>query len=81
MCTVQWDGKAKKVHDAKKLNLIVEKLADKAVALEKFWPPIFTFFGEDYVVYEVTPTWMRVLDLSLQHIRDAEPQGAIIIGK
>lgn len=61
---VQIDGETDEVTDPEKQTQIMDKLADSAAQDINFWPPVFRITGDSYIIFEVTPTWIRSLDLS-----------------
>ena len=76
---VQVDGVARQITQDQKKDEIMELLADSATRDPSFWPPIFRISGGAYVVFSIAPTWMRVLDLTEQTMRqNGEPFTTII---
>ena len=61
---IQLDGTAKEVTDSTRVPVIIDKLVDSLGRIEGFWPPVLRIEGEGYIVFEITPTWVRALDLS-----------------
>lgn len=60
---VQANGKAIELTSDEEKVLIIDKLAESAAKGANFWPPLFRIKGDDYIVFKITPDWMRVLDL------------------
>ncbi len=61
---IQVDGNAEEVKESSRKLEIVDHLAESANKGEDFWPPLFRIAGEDYIVFKITPTWIRKLDLT-----------------
>jgi len=70
--SVQADGMASVVEDETKKAWVIEAFADAATKDPNFWAPIFRIKKGDYCVFKITPTWMRVLDLTHNTIRQEE---------
>jgi len=70
--SVQASGTASIVEDEEKKTWVLDGLADAATKDPNFWAPIFRIKGGDYVVFKITPTWMRALDLSQSTVRQQE---------
>lgn len=49
----------------------VDHLADAAVKLPNFWPPVLQIMKAEYVVIKVTPKNIRTLDLTVETITSA----------
>jgi len=71
---VQGTGTAKQVEDEKEIDTVLENLVEATEQLHHFWPPILSTADHKYIVFEVTPTWLRALDLSDPHVREHEPK-------
>lgn len=69
---VQANGVASPVIDPKDQENILDKLADSATKDPNFWPPLFRIKGDDYIIMKIKPTWMRVLDLKTQTMRQED---------
>ena len=78
---VQADVVAEVVEDEKKKGDILDRLADAATDSHDFWPPVFRIKGGAYVIFKLTPSWMRVLDLSVKTMRQSDPPFTDIIPK
>jgi hypothetical protein len=50
----------------------MDTFADTATNDPNFWAPIFRIHKGDYIVFRITPTWMRALDLSHNTVRQEE---------
>ncbi|NCS97127.1 MAG: hypothetical protein GW762_00845 [Candidatus Pacebacteria bacterium] len=61
---LQGSGVASIVADPNKVTKIVDRLADSAVNIADFWPPVLQIKGHDYVVFELKLSWLRARDLS-----------------
>ena len=61
---IQADGKATVVKDKKTKDWVMDGFADIATADPNFWAPIFKMSGSDYIIFKITPKWIRALDLS-----------------
>lgn len=73
MC-VQVDGVASVVEDEAKKEWVINAFADAATRDPNFWAPIFRIKKGDYCVFQITPTWMRALDLTQNTVRqEASP--------
>lgn len=70
---VQWHGIASIVSDQRRIDSIQDRLARKAIEVERFWPPIFHFESEDYVIIAFKPSWMRSMDLDVHTIKTKFP--------
>ncbi len=70
---VQADGTAEDVTATEDAATIMDKLADAATNDEHFWPPLFRIGGDAYIIFKITPTWMRALDLQSNTITSEEP--------
>lgn len=71
MC-VQADGVASVVEDEEKKSWVVDAFADAATKDPNFWAPIFRIKRGDYCVFKIKPTWMRVLDLTHDKVRQKD---------
>jgi len=60
---IQVDGTASEVSDPSQKLAIIDKLAESAAKGPDFWPPLLRIGGEAYIVFKVTPHWLRKLDL------------------
>lgn len=69
---VQADGEAIPLTETDKHTHILDQLADAATKDKDFWPPIFRISGDDYIIFKVRPTWMRMLDLSRSSVRQED---------
>jgi nitroimidazol reductase NimA-like FMN-containing flavoprotein (pyridoxamine 5'-phosphate oxidase superfamily) len=65
---IQLDGTAKEIVDPVSMADKVDKLVESLSHLEGFWPPVIQVGGEGYIVFEITPTWIRALNLSSKNI-------------
>jgi len=70
--SIQGSGIASIVEDETKKAWVVEAFADAATKDPNFWAPIFRIKRGDYVVFKIKPTWMRVLDLTHNTVRQEE---------
>jgi|GEM_PF-1293488 uncharacterized pyridoxamine 5'-phosphate oxidase family protein len=61
---VQANGIVEQETDAERAEIIVDKLADSAVELDDFWPPVLQIKGHEYAVYKVKFNWLHALDLT-----------------
>lgn len=69
---IQADGRAEIVDDEAKKSWVVDAFADAATRDPNFWAPIFRIKRGDYCVFKITPTWMRVLDLTRNTVRQED---------
>jgi len=67
--SVQASGVASVVEDEAKKEWVIEAFADAATKDPNFWAPIFRIKRGDYMVFQIKPTWMRVLDLTHSTVR------------
>jgi len=67
--SVQVDGKTEIIEDEVKKAWVVDMFADASTKDPNFWAPIFRIKGGDYVIFKIQPTWMRVLDLTHNTVR------------
>lgn len=70
--SVQASGIASIVNDEEKKAWVAEAFADAATRDPNFWAPIFRIKRGDYAVFKIEPTWMRVLDLTHNTVRQEE---------
>lgn len=70
--SVQASGLAEEVKDPATIQWAMDAFADKATNDPNFWAPIFRIHKGDYIVFRITPTWMRALDLSHNTVRQEE---------
>lgn len=71
MC-VQGAGEVTVVEDEKRQNWVMDAFADVATRDPNFWAPIFRIKREEYCVFKIKPTWLRVLDLTHNTVRQQE---------
>lgn len=69
---VQVDGAAQPVIDEREKERLMDELADAATNDEAFWPPVFRIKGDKYIIFKVTPHWLRSLDLTRNTIRQED---------
>jgi len=67
--SVQASGVASVVEDEAKKEWFVKEYSDKSTNDPNFWDPMFRMKIEEYVIFVIRPTWMRVLDLSHSTVR------------
>lgn len=67
--SIQMDGAATEVSDEKVKEWVVNEFGDAATRDPNFWAPIFRIKRSDYVVFKITPIWLRALDLSHDTVR------------
>lgn len=70
--SVQVDGATSVVEDEAKKAWVVDAFGDAATRDPNFWAPIFRIKGGEYIVFKIKPTWMRVLDLTRNTVRQQE---------
>jgi nitroimidazol reductase NimA-like FMN-containing flavoprotein (pyridoxamine 5'-phosphate oxidase superfamily) len=70
--SVQASGLAEEITDPTKIQWAMDTFADTATNDPNFWAPIFRIHKGDYIVFRITPTWMRALDLSHNTVRQEE---------
>lgn len=71
---VQADGRVSQVEQKARIASILDELANSAVSVEDFWPPVLRINPEDdYQVFEITPTWLRVLNMTETTIHTDHP--------
>ncbi len=46
----------------------IDRIADKATDIPGFWPPVLQLTKSDYVVFKITPNYIRALDLSNENM-------------
>jgi nitroimidazol reductase NimA-like FMN-containing flavoprotein (pyridoxamine 5'-phosphate oxidase superfamily) len=77
---VQANGISETIESKEEQDRVLDKLADAATKDVNFWPPLFRIKGGEYTVIKIKPTWMRVLDLSNNNVRqDESPFTEIIL--
>jgi len=64
---VQFHGTTEQVQ-GKLFDSAIDKIINQADKLKDFWPPLFMKIDPEYVVYKITPTWLRLTDLSTSTI-------------
>ena len=67
--SIQMDGVATEVTDEEVKEWVVNAFGDAATKDPNFWAPIFRIKRSDYVVFKITPNWLRALDLSHDTVR------------
>ncbi|MBP9738163.1 pyridoxamine 5'-phosphate oxidase family protein [Candidatus Saccharibacteria bacterium] len=67
--SIQLDGLAKEVNDDSIKEWVINSFGDAATNDPDFWAPIFRINRGDYVIFKVTPTWLRALDLAHDTVR------------
>ncbi len=67
--SVQGSGDASIVEDEKQQGWVMDAFADAATKDPNFWAPIFRIKRGDYCVFKIKPTWLRVLDLTHNTVR------------
>jgi general stress protein 26 len=70
---VQFHGVVKLVKSNAQILKIYTRLAAKATEVKKFWPPIFKFPGQDYLVFSIKPTWLRYMPIKSKVITEKRP--------
>lgn len=70
--SIQATGEASIVEDEAKKEWVINAFADAATKDPSFWAPIFRIKRGDYCVFKIKPTWLRVLDLSHNTVRQEE---------
>ena len=71
MC-IQLDGTAKEVKDPAEITRIFDLLTASVGRLKEFWPPLLRVEGDSYIIFAITPTWARSLDLSSSTIMSGD---------
>lgn len=69
---VQADGTVTIIQDADAVSAVLDKLANAASKDEHFWPPVFRISGDEYIVFKITPHWMRSLNLNTAHMTESD---------
>ncbi len=78
--SIQMDGVANIVKDEDVKEWVVNAFGDAVTKDTSFWAPIFRIKGSDYIVFKITPNWLRALDLSLDSVRsDSSPYTEIAL--
>lgn len=70
--SVQGSGQATEVTDPEKITWAMDTFADRATEDPNFWAPIFRIHKGDYVVFRISPSWLRALDLTHNTVRQEE---------
>lgn len=70
--SVQGAGEASIVEDEAKQAWVMDSFADAATKDPNFWAPIFRIKRGDYCIFKIKPTWLRVLDLTHNTVRQQE---------
>lgn len=61
---VQADGQAEIITDRETAAIALDKIMSAIDNIKGFWPPVLRTGGKDYVVFKITTSWVRVLDLT-----------------
>lgn len=69
---VQASGVVERITDEAEALEAVDKIANAAIGLTNFWPPVLQIKGHDYVVYKVTLKWLRTRSLMDKTIVEKE---------
>ena len=69
---IQASGVVSVVKDAKEQSKIMDRLADAATEDESFWPPVFRIKGDEYIIFKISLSWARILDLEQDTIRQKD---------
>lgn len=75
---VQVKGSAEPVEDSALFDSLVEELADRAISLKDFWPPVLQVKSGEYVFIKLKPSWLRVLDIAKTIGRNDDPYTELI---
>lgn len=67
--SVQADGTASIVEDEAQKSWVIDEFANAATKDPNFWAPIFRIKRGDYCVFKIVPTWIRLLDLAHNTVR------------
>ena len=70
--SVQADGTTNVVEDEAQKEWVMSAFGDAATKDPNFWAPIFRIKGSDYILFKITPHWMRMLDLTHNTVRQRE---------
>lgn len=70
--SVQASGVASVIEDETIKAWVIEAFADAATKDPNFWAPIFRIKRGDYILFKIKPTWIRVLDLTHNTVRQEE---------
>ncbi len=71
MC-IQLDGTAQEVEDPSEIARVFDMLTASVGRLKEFWPPLLRVEGDSYIIFAITPTWARSLDLSSSTIMSGD---------
>lgn len=70
---VQGAGEAHPVENISQRDTILERIVGAVDNIDSFWPPVLRIKNNTpYVVYKVSPSWLRTLDLSEDTITSAD---------
>lgn len=61
---VQADGFVEEVKDEDEVNKCLDNLTMSVSNMDDFWPPVLRITGDEYIVFKINVTWLRVLSLS-----------------
>ena len=67
--SVQADGVVSIVEDVVKKDWVLNAFADATTKEKNFWSPLLRIKNGEYIIFKISPTWMRILDLSTTTIR------------
>jgi uncharacterized pyridoxamine 5'-phosphate oxidase family protein len=70
--SIQADGTTAVVENEAEKEWVMNAFGDAATKDPNFWAPIFRIKGGEYVLFKITPHWMRMLDLSRNTVRQHE---------
>lgn len=69
---VQATGITEVITDENEALKAIDKIADAAIDLTDFWPPVLQVKGHNYIVYKIKLNWLRTRSLSDKTIVEKE---------
>jgi general stress protein 26 len=69
---VQGTATAIAMRERELMEGIVERIVDAMEGMEDFWPPLLNMWKNDYIIFKLTPNFMRVIDLHNPAMKKSE---------
>lgn len=66
---IQADGITELISETLYKHKIIDEIAQAAVKIKKFWPPILAISDVKYSVFKIKPSWMRLMDINLTNLQ------------
>lgn len=69
---VQGSGNVHKITDEQEVSEALDLLANSAISIEDFWPPVLQLEPDIYAVFKITPTQMQAIPLEYDTMSSEE---------